>query len=452
MRRILRVAPVVLTLSVAACESETPTRPPILDAATDTGSAVDAGVDTGSDTGTDAGNPLDTGVDAQTPTDAPDASAPVDRPDAGPPTGEFFCNLPGTDVAGVTVPEGFCVRRFARVSTARVLAFAPNGDVFVSSPATGTPGGAPIGRGAIVVLPDDNHDGVADAVTDFLGDIDSVHGLLFDGDGLLYTLSDGVYRMPYASGQRVGTGTPATHTRLAQLDDSVRWTHTLARGTDGNLYVSMGQYDTATCPGGQRAGSILRVGAGMPATGEVWVTGFRNPMYLRCREWGACYAAELSGDGWDSIGGREKLIEMRRGDNYGYPCCVDHNVPVPPSSMSCADVAISVQTYTLHDTPFGFDWAPDSWPAPYAGSFFVGLHGWVGSWTNTGVQWAPVDGTTHRPSRPTEFFLTGFGRGGAIPGRVTDLAFAPDGRMFFADDQDGSVYWVAPRTLRSPAR
>jgi len=111
-----------------------------------------------------------------------------------------------------------------------------------------------------------------------------------------------------------------------------------------------------------------------------------------------------------------------------------------------------VQTYPLHDTPFGFDWAPSSWPAPYGDALFVGLHGVVGSWTNTGVQWAPTDPMTHRPTRATEFFATGWARSGPIVGRVADLTFAPDGRMFFSDDEDGGIYWVAPVTLRLPGR
>jgi glucose/arabinose dehydrogenase len=82
----------------------------------------------------------------------------------------------------------------------------------------------------------------------------------------------------------------------------------------------------------------------------------------------------------------------------------------------------------------------------------VGLHGEVGSWRNTGVQWAPTDPTTHRPTRSTVFFVTGWGRGAGIQGRVADLTFAPDGRMFFSDDQDGAIYWVAPRSLRIPSR
>ena len=35
-------------------------------------------------------------------------------------------------------------------------------------------------------------------------------------------------------------------------------------------------------------------------------------------------------------------------------------------------------------------------------------------------------------------------------GRATDAAFAPDGRLFIADDTAGKIYWLAPRTLASP--
>jgi glucose/arabinose dehydrogenase len=47
-------------------------------------------------------------------------------------------------------------------------------------------------------------------------------------------------------------------------------------------------------------------------------------------------------------------------------------------------------------------------------------------------------------------FRGGWGAGTPNNGRVADLIFAPDGRMFFSDDQDGAVYWVAPRMLRMP--
>jgi glucose/arabinose dehydrogenase len=446
-RAILPLA--LSTLVAVACSKENP--PTVLD------SSVDVAIPTDNPVAPDRVVVVtDAGVDA------PDVVTP--RPDVPPADvqpGMAFCDLPGEPVpAGVTVPEGFCIKRFARVQTPRVLTFAPNGDLFVASPSTSTPGGNPIGRGAIMRFTDVNRDGVADSIepgaTNYLTGVPSVHGLLFVDNELMYTVENGVYAIPYQSGDAAARAPVNTHRQVADLRDFTRWTHGLARGVDGSIYVSMGQYDIAQCPvSNARSGSILRIGAGMPMTGQLWVSGFRNPMYLRCKEWGACYGAELTGDGWGGIGGREKLIEMRQGDSYGYPCCVDRARPVPGvgTEMGCANVAASVQSYPLHDTPFGFDWAPTSWPGEHSGAFFVGLHGWVGSWTNAGVQWAPTDPTTHRPTRDTVPFVQGFGhRGPVLEGRVADLIFAPDGRMFFSDPQDGGIYWVAPRTLTMPAR
>lgn len=394
------------------------------------------------------------GCNASYPTS--DAAAPDNPPaqlDGG--LDGTFCALPDNMPVGVTVPRGFCVRRYARVRHPRVLAFAPNGDLFVASSGMLGPGGTGPGLGAIVVLPDDNRDGVGDAPQFFLEGVTSVHGLLFDGSSLLYTLQEGVYRAPYAAGDRRATTSRAAHPRLADLSDSIRWTHTLARGADGAYYVTMGTGDSAQCPPpNRRAGAVLRFGEGVAPTGATVIDGLRNPMFMRCKDWGACYAAELTHDGWGTYGGVEKLVQLRQGDDHGFPCCIARDITWPgtPRGFDCGRVAPSVQTYPLHDTPFGFDWAPTSWPAPYGGAFFVGLHGEVGSWRNTGVQWAPVDPATHRPAAATVFFVSGWGRGAAVEGRVADLVFAPDGRMFFSDDQDGAIYWVAPLTLRIPTR
>src|SRR6266852_2332977 len=78
------------------------------------------------------------------------AAAARRRPITAPDT-SHFCDL-GTDVQGVSVPPEFCIRKFADVPTPRVLLFAPNGDLFVSSPRRRTPGAAPAGAGAIFVL------------------------------------------------------------------------------------------------------------------------------------------------------------------------------------------------------------------------------------------------------------------------------------------------------------
>src|SRR5258706_1065986 len=112
---------------------------------------------------------------------------PVDTPTPRKAVGTF-CALPAQEVPGVVVPDGFCFRKFANVPTPRVMAFAPNGDLFVSSPKDQTPGGAPPGLGAILVLPDDDRDGSADGILMFTppSTLSSVHGVAFRPGELLY--------------------------------------------------------------------------------------------------------------------------------------------------------------------------------------------------------------------------------------------------------------------------
>jgi glucose/arabinose dehydrogenase len=365
-----------------------------------------------------------------------------------------FCDL-GSDVPGLTVPPELCVRKFANVPTPRTILFAPNGDLFVVSPRRITPGQAPAGLGGIILLrqTDTYHDPqkFIFAQSDSL---ESIHGLLIRNGLLYYTLAESAHSVPYVDGDTsISTVPPTKVADMPNTDFTGRWTHSLAGAPDGSLLISRGQYDNRTCPTPDtRSGSVLRVGGNRPMNGDISIKGLRNPMYIRCMPWDVCYAAELTGDDWGGYGGKEKLVVVADGDNFGYPCCIDKDAPNPdvtPAS-DCSKVGVSHQTFPLHDTPFGFDWERDfGWPEPYRHGFFVGLHGAFGSWINAGLNWARTDPVTHMPVEQTHPLIEGFGRLGVIP-RVADVRFAPDGRLFFSDDQSGAIYWVAPRTLKRP--
>ena len=401
----------------------------------------------------------------------------------GPTSGKKFCDLPGAGPTKLTVPPGFCVRSFAPPSVVpepRTLRIAPNGDVFVGSPATSTPGGAFGGLGAIVVLPDDDHDGVADTPVIFAGGVASSgsckehdadptdftcgHGIAFI-DGFLYlTRWNDVRRYPYAVGDRKAKGVPQLVATLGMEDPlDFRFTHTLDRAPNGDVLVSRGRYDSSTCTAasmGEGAVFRLPVAGGVPTTAHLVGQGFRNPMYVRCHPTsGTCFANELSGDGWDGIGGHEKLVVLSDGSNWGYPCCVDKGKPTNGGTDElCATVATETVSFPLHDTPFGLDFNRGSFPGPYKNALFVANHGHVGSpWVGTGVVWYPVDPATSMPmplSDPNAspmIFVGGFGAGaGTVNGRATDVAFSPDGRMFVIDDTSSEVWWVAPVDLESP--
>jgi glucose/arabinose dehydrogenase len=66
-------------------------------------------------------------------------------------------NVPKPEGVMPTVPAGFTVTTYAELPTPRMMAYAPNGDLFVSSPASNT----------IVVLRDANNDGTFEACSVF---------------------------------------------------------------------------------------------------------------------------------------------------------------------------------------------------------------------------------------------------------------------------------------------
>jgi glucose/arabinose dehydrogenase len=375
-----------------------------------------------------------------------------DIPDGpiGDPNAPTFCER-GQDVIGVTPPDGFCLKYYAQIGEARSLAVAPNGDVFVGAPGRVTSGGATGGPGAVMVLSDDNHDGIAEGSL-FAGSLEDVHAVALGGGYVYFTTQETVWRTPYTDGLRVEM--PGKRESLG-LPDSFglggRWTHGLARSAGGQLIATRGEYGQC---GMQQGGDISSIGEGGALTKIA--TGFRNPMYVRCHPTDeVCAANELGED--LTPGAREKLLMLRPNTNYGYPCCFTMSAPSANNGgmTDCANITVEDRSYPLQDTPFGLDWERGLWDAPYKDALFVALHGSAyssPSWQGTRIAYAQVDPQTRAPMEGETFhdFLTQWGPGGSPLERATDVAFSPDGRLFIADDTGGRVFWMAPRGLLAP--
>jgi glucose/arabinose dehydrogenase len=387
--------------------------------------------------------------------DACSGSSPITTggPSDASSTDPMWCGR-GTDVPGAKPASGFCLKSYAQIDEARVITFAPNGDLFVASPSESAPGGASGGAAAIILLSDDDHDGVAEAHI-FLSALDAkgtkpteVHGLALGGGYLYFTTKATVWRTPYADGQRLATGYPENLGLPIDFGTGGRWTHGLARSVGGTIYASRGNY--ATCGGASPAGDISTIGAGGALT--TIATGFRNPMYMRChRADEVCAAMELGED--LETGAVEKMLNLHANTNYGFPCCDQQGKPAPGSPQTCTDITKEDASFPLSDTPFGFDWEPGKWPAPFTNGVFVALHGSAYSspaWLGAAIVYAPTDATTHMPVQDWAPFQGGWGPGGTILDRPTDIAFSSDGRMFIADDASGNIYWMAPTTLAAP--
>ena len=86
----------------------------------------------------------------------------------------------------VTVAEGFDVTLFATSAQANYpvyVAASPGGDLYVASDGNGSLGRDP-GRGRVIRLRDSDKDGKADQATEFVKDLDSPRGMVWDHDRL----------------------------------------------------------------------------------------------------------------------------------------------------------------------------------------------------------------------------------------------------------------------------
>ena len=94
------------------------------------------------------------------------------------------------DLSSIRLPEGFKIEVFAdfntkggtQLSGPRMMALDAKGDLYVSA----------LGSNSVVMLPDRNHDGVADEVISVAQNLNAPQGLAFVGDSLLIANQDGV--------------------------------------------------------------------------------------------------------------------------------------------------------------------------------------------------------------------------------------------------------------------
>lgn len=372
--------------------------------------------------------------------------------EAGPPAGTLWSSSSALPVVGAILPRGFFARLFARVTSPRTIAVAPNGDVFIAAPGRATPGGEGGGMGGILVASDDNHDGTAE-LTNFATNIADIHALAVRNGFIYFSTESKVYRTPYMDGQRTENMAAREVVYDYPTNPEARWTHGLDIAQDGALVTSQGIWGTSReCNARPNQGVVLRQPAmGMPATPVL--TGLRNPMYIRCHpSQPLCLAAELGDDGGRTWGALEKLVSLDSMQDIGYPCCRTQNESSPynqAGGFNCSMVTPGVATFPLNDTPFGMAWEPNHWPHPFNSGLFVALHGsfYSAHWPGTKVVFANTD-ATGRPTGAFMDFMLGFGSTGTTLNRATDVAFSQDGRLFVADDHAGAIYWVAPNDLR----
>jgi len=394
------------------------------------------------------------------------------------PTAVHFCDLPGSvqttanglvvvaggptgtpDLSFLHLPIGFCAHFFASIGNTRQLRFAPGGELFVASPTTATSGGGAGGQGAILVLPDDDHDGFADVPATFLSGLPSTQGMLFTSGYFYYQDGTKIRRVPYTRGDRTPSGASELVADITIYVSTLHWPKALDIADDGTIYVTNGGDQNERCdPAHPFHGGILKLDespGGVPVA-----KGFRNPISLRCsRGHNLCYAVELTRDFTASQGGREKLVPIRQGDDWGFPCCATTNLPFPDIRPvpDCSAVASDSNSFIVGHTPFDLDFETGQWPAPWKDRVYVPLHGVTGTWEGARVVAIGLDPVTGEVLPGSELdpgahgalseFAGGWDDGTRSHGRPAAVAFAPDGRLFLGNDNTGDIVWIAPLGL-----
>lgn len=387
-----------------------------------------------------------------------------------------FCSLPGSIVfddsgrhvvggdtgqlSWLTLQKGFCAHHFAKLTSVREIRFGPKGELFASSPGRTCVGGAGIGLGAVVMIPDDDGDGVGDAPIQILSNLESAHGFAF-APGVIYyqATATQIRKAPYDGGRTPIANAASAGDAVADItvyQSDVHWTKTIDVADDGTVYVTNGGDNGTMCGATQPfQGGILKID-GSPGGHQV-ASGFRNPIRVRCqRGHDNCFALELARDGSASAGGREKLVLVKEGDDWGHPCCATKDLPFSDvgAGADCSKVASEDNAFVIGSTPFGLDFVPASWPAPYAGGFIVALHGVFAQWQGAkvvAIAGDPVTGmpiktstTGSTPSGPISDLATGWDDGTRSHGRPTVATFGPDGRLYIGDDTANEIFWIAP--------
>ncbi len=226
----------------------------------------------------------------------------------------------------VKIPEDFEMSLFASAAAANYpvyVAAAPNGDLYVSSDGNGSLGRKPH-RGRILRLRDTDQDGRADEVKEFVKDIDSPRGLVWDQDRLYLVHpphvsvfidkdGDGVSDESKTLIEGIAFGfkdRPADHT-----------TNGLSLGIDGWLYIAGGDFGFMDAVGTDgrhlqhRGGGVIRFrpdGSNL----EIYSDGTRNILEVAISPLMDIFARDNTNDGggWDI-----RFHHFSGLENHGYP-------------------------------------------------------------------------------------------------------------------------------------
>ena len=214
-----------------------------------------------------------------------------------------------------TAPEGFTVSRFAdNLNNPRWVYVAGNGDVFVCEPGK---------KNDIILLRDDNKDGIAESKNVFLTGLNRPFGMLIIDNKFYVANTNGLMEFPYEPG---ATGITAEGKKIVDLPAggyNNHWTRNIIANDAGTkIYITVGSGSNNGENGMDkeiRRANILEINP--DGTGEkIYASGLRNPVGISFEPvtkmiWAAVNERDELGD--DLV--PDYATSVQPGGFYGWP-------------------------------------------------------------------------------------------------------------------------------------
>lgn len=376
--------------------------------------------------------------------------------------------IPKNPADSIRLPAGFKLEVFARLSALtkdiqavnpRMMAFDASGNLYVSIPQ----------RNSVVMISDENRDGVADKATLVANKLNAPHGLAFVGEKLYVANQDSIVVLEKNNGAWPAKPAVAIVKNLPAGGHTLK---SLKLGPDGLLYVNVGS-SCNVCneseplratilrytPDGKSAGALTTLGRHAP--NPVYASGLRNSQgfawhpktqQMFATNEGADNRSETRNGRVNDELPPEHLNQIEAGQHYGWPYCWG----VPDNTVSqfadpnfgndpdfCKTTRPPAITFTSHSTPMGIAFLHGAAVAnEFKSDAIVALHGSWNRKVQSGYKLVRVKFEGDKPVK-VEDFATGWLSGNSAWGRPVDVMVGPDGAIYVSDDRAGMIYRIS---------
>ncbi|MET0264642.1 MAG: PQQ-dependent sugar dehydrogenase [Duganella sp.] len=401
--------------------------------------------------------------------------ADLPPPFASPSAGNNPSTVPRPQGVLPSVPDKFSVNLWATdPDRGRVMARAPNGDIFISSTT----------KRLIKVFRSSTGE-KADTVSVFADKLDRPFGFAFWPVGpnpqYLYVANvNSIVRFPYKNGDLVA-GAPAevvVPTLTAEVGGHS--SRTLVFSADSKtMYLSIGSASNVAEDIGPTPPEPLAQWEKKHGLGAAWGSEFDRAVVLAfdadgnnkrtfatgLRNCVGMYLHPRSGELLCSINERDRLgdnlppdylTRVKQGAHYGWPWYYigDHEEPRLKGQRPDLKGKVTAPDLllTAHSAPLGMIMyeasagARAAFPAEYDGELFLALHGSWNRATRTGSKVVRVFMKNGVPTGKYQDFMTGFVVSDKeVWGRPSSVVVQRDGSLLVDDDVTGEIWRVAPR-------